>query len=227
MITEERSSLGLKIQFPRPGSVDEYNESAKRTDGKNACLEDAVDQNYAHVWLSDFRELFLHGRAETKDAEGKVVVSRIVGVEEQSGIPRKTKVTTLKSKDAAGNFETREDWDESQGTYFDRVLATKGQKPEDWQALASEVAAQIPFDASVSERKPAGPKKLPKTYEAAAAAVIEQGGFATAVTKIATATGLAPISPTGDKAKDIESLGWYIKSWKDLENKKLASQLLA
>lgn len=228
MIVEERSSLGCKVPFFRPSTVEEYNESAKRTDGKNACLEDAVEYNFAHVWLSDYRELFLHGRAEVKDANGNVTVPKIVGIEEQSGVPRKTKLVTLKTKDKDGKFETREDWDESQGVYFDRVLATLGKKAEDYQDHANAVARQIPFDASVQERKPAGPKKLPKQFEEAAAAVIDQGGFDTASAKITAALGdNKTLIQSGDKAKDIEALGWRIKEWRDAENKKLASQLLA
>lgn len=226
MVTEERSSLGLKVKFPRPETVEQYNESAKRTDGKNACLEDAVEYNFAHVWLTDFRELFLHGREEVKDKDGNVTVPMIVGFETSSGIPRLTKVITLKSKDKDGNFETREDWGESQAVYFDRALGLLGKEPKDFQSLCDVVSAAIPFDASVSERKPAGPKKLPKHCEEAASAVIEAGGFATAVNKIAAIIG-NPITATGDKAKDIESLGWYIKAWRDHEAKQLSAKLLA
>jgi hypothetical protein len=168
MITEERSSLGCKIPFTRPATVDEYNESAKRTDGKNACLEDAVEFNYAHVWLSDFRELFLHGRDEVKDKDGNVVVSKIVGIDTLTGIPRQTKLITLKSKDKDGNFETREEWGESQGVYFERVLSTLGKEASAFQDHAIAVAKQIPFDAERDRTgwfRRSGPQDRSRSWE--------------------------------------------------------------
>lgn len=238
------SSLGCDVPLNVPSTVDEFNSSAWATTPEdkrigNPCLTEAINNIVYRTSLAEFRDLFLHGRDAVKDDQGNVKVPAVVGIDGMTfeykdvngqlvtgKIERTTKQIQLKSKDKSGNPEFREDWDESEATYFNRVLLLTGKKAEHFQDHANNIAALIEFDASQRERKSAGPRKLPKVYEEAAASIVEQGGFATAVSKIAKVLGKA-IEPSGDKAKDIEALGWLIKEWKDSEAKKLATTLLS
>ncbi len=180
MVTKEYSSLGLTIPFQVPGTVEEFNENAKRP---SACLDEAVNNIVYRNSLAEFRDVFLHGRKEVKGQDGQVKVTEIKGVEQLSGVERLTETKELKEKEADGLVKTVDVFTESEAVYFKRVcgiLAKQQERSIDdvvkgYQSLANTVAASIDFDASASERKPAGPKKLPKAYLEVAQRAITAG----------------------------------------------------
>lgn len=180
MKTKEYSSLGLDVPLSVPDSVQEFDLNAKR-DG--ACLEEAVNNVVYRSALAEFREVFLHGRKEVKDSNGNTTAPGIDGVEQTTGISRKSVEKELTSKDEDGKPKVVDVYDESEAVYFRRVcaqLAADRKQPLDeiiksFQPLASAVAASIKFDASAEARQPSGPKKLPKSYLEAAKKVIDAG----------------------------------------------------
>lgn len=180
MKTKTYSSLSLDVPLLVPDSMQEFDLNAKR---ENACLDEATNNVVYRSSLAEFREVFLHGRKEEKDANGNVTSPAIDGVEQITGITRKSVEKELTTKDEDGKPKVVDVYDESEAVYFRRVcaqLAGDRKQPLDeviksFQPLANTVAATIKFDASAEARQPSGPKKLPKSYIEAAKKVIDAG----------------------------------------------------
>jgi hypothetical protein len=206
MKTKEYSSLGLKVNFSVPESVEEFDANAKRI---GACLEEATNNSVYRGMLGDFRDVLLHGWAE----------KGIKGLDDIYGVERKTKPvldrkTNLPRKDKDDNEVTT--YDETEEEFLDRVLAEKGLKIEDIQEHANTVAASLVFDASAREKKAPKPKKLSSTYLDAAKKLLEKyedskinKTFAKFIPDQAT------FARTGDAAKDAETLGWLFKAYNE------------
>jgi hypothetical protein len=255
MTTQEIRSLGLKITIPGvPSTYEEFDTMAKKP---LAALKAAISNEAYRGWLPMFRDLFLHGQKAEAATDGKPAVPEVKGVEDITGIPRNT--TPVLGKDKKPVIKDGEPvvkFSETEDDYFDRVAATlvsEGKfNDEDaakasFQSLADEVAALIPFDPSVSERKPSGPKKLAAKYKIAAAKAITNGttdrlntNMFVNIKKTYTATsdtskmftGTFPQKGADNKVtevsfnvsdKDAEALGWLIKEYQDWK----ASQELA
>lgn len=217
------SSLGLDIHLAVPSFVEEFNELAKSKDPQaNPCLDEATNNIVYRGSLAEFREVFLHGRAEEKDAQGNVTASKIDGVEQVTGIARKTvPVLDKDDKPVLKDGVAQETWDkeDSEAKYFKRVCAEKGVEPSSFQALAQTVADSIVFDPSATERKPSAPKNLPKDILEKATAKVGQGeeAFNKVAKLIAKDLASEQVAWTGDATKDADSLGWAIKAhiaWK-------------
>lgn len=177
-------SLGFKLTKQVPDSVDEFDRLAKE---QGAALREANRNILYRSTLADFRSTLLHGSDEEKDSAGNVTRPKITGLEEVTGVKRKTKVTKPEQRDDAGKVTQEEvvAWDESEDDYATRLwaeLAKRGDyaSPEAAQAAfesqAQSVLDAIPFDPSKTERKSAGPKKTPATYVDTAKAIVEAMG---------------------------------------------------
>lgn len=204
------STLGYKLNYDVPSSIEEFDRLAKRT---NAALDEANKNVIYRSVLATFRDAFLHGLDEVK--EGDVVVSPAIdGLEKLTGIERKTKVTKPEVKDADGKITQEEvtAWDEKEEEYKSRVYATlcsEGKFPSieaataNYAPLAQQIIAAIAFDPSKTERV-SGPKKTPKTYFGIADALIEMAGSVEdAVAKFNAKTGRLVDSTRDALAKGI------------------------
>jgi hypothetical protein len=219
MTTKPFKSLGIEIQVPVPATHEEFNENAKGDANVDACLREAINNVVYRSWLAVFRPVFLHGQ----DADPANNIPAIKGIEEETGIEREA------TKDKDGVVEK---YTETEGDYFARVCAKLGQEPSSFKELADQVAAQIPFDASASERGPMQPKKTAKAYLDAADQIIAAGAdkataVAAALQKILTEAGNKGIVVEATR----ESLGKAISlneaRKRAEENKKLAGQYTA
>lgn len=187
-----------KLNYEVPSSVEEFDRLAKRA---GAALDEANKNVLYRAVLNQARYAFLHGLEEEKDEAGNVVRPAIKGLEELTGVERKTKVTKPEVKDADGKITQEEvtAWDETEGNFEDRVYATLvqgGQFPSTEAAAASfaglmqEVLNALPFDPQKQERSAGGPKKTPKTYIGIADALVEMAGSVeAAVEKFTAKTG--------------------------------------
>lgn len=202
--------LGIEVSMSVPETVEEFNALAKAKDGQNPCLDEAVNNVKYRGWNAEFRDIFLHGR--TADAANNVAA--IDGVEQTTGIDRKTVAVEKDGKPVLKDGVAVEKYDETEGEYFKRVCAEKNVEPASFASLAQSVADQIAFDPSATERKPTAPKKLPKDILEKATAKVGQGEEAfTKVAKLIAKDLQQPaVTWTGDAAKDSDTLGWAIKA---------------
>lgn len=252
MTSKQYKSLGLAVSLAVPATVEEFDLNANKGDATKAggaCLSEAINNCVYRGSLAIFRDVFLHGQVEVKDeTTGEVKQPAIRGVEEITGIERLTEAVMKDGKPVTREGEPVLTFIESEGKYFSRVLASlvKDGKFTDeeaalasFQSLADEVAKSIDFDASASERKSAGPRKLAAKYKIAAAKSLARGTtekvngiFANTIKKSFTPsndteklfTGKYPHVDTDGKAievdfsvsdKDAEALGWLLKENSD------------
>lgn len=215
MVTKQYSTLGFKLDFQVPETVDEFNKNAWKaeTGEGNPCLAEGINNIIYRGSLAEFRDWFLHGREEKKDDKGVVIETAIAGVEQTSEIPRLTEEV----KDKAGKVRMKDGnpvlkYTESEEKYFDRVIATlvKDGKfaSEDlarasFEAHAKEVAAQVLFDAAAKERSSTGPKRLPAKYKLTAARLIANDKVATANSQYLAKIGKT-FTATNDTTKMFE-----------------------
>lgn len=226
MKTQKYKSLGFEVSFQVPETVEEFDANAKRV---GACLSEAINNVVYRSSMAEYREGFLHGYDVLDDA-GKVV-KHIKGVDEVTGIERKTKSSgKQRTVKGADGVETKEDitvWDEKESEYLDRVIAEKGwdeaTAAKNLQPIADAVAGAIAFDASARERKPAQPKKLPQMYVDSATRVIDNGNQEKIVKKLLKESNTV-VTLTGDREKDIQALGWGIKANEDAKRAAAAAQ---
>lgn len=188
MISQTVSTVGVKPTFLVPATVEEFDQNAKKV---GACLQEAVNNVIYRGVLADFRATFCEE------------------VEKDTGIERKWK-TVERGKDK----KAVEVWDETEGDYITRVIATKGWTEDrtSLQAIADRVAPTIIFDASVTEAKERGPKKLPEAYKTAAERIFTNGNEAKWAEKLKLTFG-------PEKDKNVELLGWAIKRVEDEKRK--------
>lgn len=181
-VTKKYRSLECDVNIQVPASNEDFDSNAKKA---GACLEEAINNVVYRGVLNDFRDKFC-------DA-----------VEAKTGVERRTQPTGKKDDKGADILE----YAESEKKYVDRVRAEKGWTEDNsvLQSIADEIATTLTFDASATERKPSLPKKLANDFRVAAERIFTNGTEA----KYATQWNLAF---TGDRAKDIETLGWAIKA---------------
>lgn len=203
MVEKIFSSLGVDFKHQVPASIEEFDLNAKKS---NACLDEAINNVVYRNSLAEFRDAFIYGLpALTPDLEKGITTSRakVAGLQEISGIPRKTKT------EKRGDKEVQVP-DESEATYVKRVAAEKGWEGTDdaahpeLQAIADAIAPHILFDASATERKAAGPKKLPEDYLNAAKRIFANGNQEVWAKKFG-------LTLTGDAEKDTLTVGWKIR----------------
>jgi hypothetical protein len=192
---QEIRSLGLILNVSVPSSVQEFDQLGKR---EGACLDEATNNVLYRSVLAEFRDTF----CEKIEADTK--------------IERKTRETTKKDKD--GNPVVV--FDETEGDYMKRVCAQLSRTPESFQSVADAVVAAIVFDPSATERKAAGPKKLPKLYLDIAQSVIDQGAAEKVAAKLSGIVGTT-VSPT------LEGLANAIRAKQELEKKALVANLVS
>jgi hypothetical protein len=192
MQTVEYRTLGYKLPFEAPSTVDEFNANAWKapTGEGNPCLTEAINNIIYRGSLAEFRFVFLHGREEKKDDKGVVIETAIQGVEDQTGIKRLTE--EVKGKDGKVRMKDNEPvtkFTESEEKYFDRVIATlvndkkfasEETARQSFEPFAQSVAKEIHFDAAARERTFSGPKKLAAKYKLTAARILAAGTVAKA-----------------------------------------------
>jgi len=213
----EYSSLGLTVNLSVPETVDEFDKNAKKV---GACLAEAINNIVYRGSLAEFRDIFLHGRLEEKDANGKVIVTALKGVDDITGIARKELPVLKDGKPVIrdGSPVTIYDPEDSEAKYFKRILAAANKKVEDFQAQADAVAAALVFDASATEKKPAGPRKLAQKYKDIAAAFLtgkrNLDKLQKALAKDLSGKQFVPVAgvPVTDE-KNVEVLGWLCKEF--------------
>lgn len=201
MQTKQFDSLGVKATAQNvPTTVEEFDTNAKRS---GACLDEAVNNVIYRSFLADFRALFCEA------------------VETATEIVRKVKSVKKGDKDV-------EVWDETEGEYIRRVRTSKGWEDDNTELQRiADVVSQSPdlkFDASATERKATGPKKLPENYKVAALRIFTNGSQV----KWAEKLGLTYAEEVGENEEaiakvrnaNLETLGWAIKKVEDEKRKK-------
>lgn len=195
----QQKSLGYNLNVPVPESVEEFDRLAKE---QGAALREANKNVIYRSFNAEWRNTFLHGADAEKNGD-TVVREAIQGLEQLTGIERKTKVVKPEKRDAADPTKIVQEevtgWDETEDEYESRVMAALVQRGDfksteeakaSYAAHAQKVADLIPFDPSKTERKSAGPKKTPNTYVEVAKAIVEAtGSVENAITAFQRKTG--------------------------------------
>lgn len=120
-------------------------------------------------------------------------------VEEKTGISRQT-TKKEKGTDAEGKPRFVEVYSETEGEYFNRVLAERGEKPSDFSSLLQETAdgysdgdgkavAGHPLDGTKKVRSSGGPK-LAKMYTQGAEEIAKAGKLEQGAKKLAAELGI-------------------------------------
>lgn len=180
MTNQTVKTLGLTIAVAVPSTVEEYDQMAKES---GAALKSAVLNTIYRSYLAAFRAEFVEK------------------IQALTGIERKTK--------PSGKFEKGEDgkedpskpilvFDETEAEYFDRVQAQTGKTADAFQSVADELVSAVDeegklvlaFDPSATEKKPAGPKQVAKTYLEAAKTLVDQGIGEAVASKLAAKLGI-------------------------------------
>lgn len=175
-------SLGMEGTGQEPSTVEEFDTIARKP---GTCLTRAREYVRFHITLGEIRDVFLHGADTVAATDTTPARPKIVGVEELTGIARNTKpVLDKEGKPKLADGEPVTEFDETQGKYFDRVVATlvkDGKYSTEEEALASfqslfdEVITYVGFPAAKAESKAKAPAKLAAKYKVAAAKVIAKG----------------------------------------------------
>src|ERR1035437_5611560 len=139
LIPQTFKTTGFEITLHVPSSIEVYDRLAKVS---GACLKDAIVNTVYRGSLAEFRANFCEA------------------VEKETTIARKTKPTSKKDSEGA-DIEV---YAETDGEYFNRVLAESGKSREHFTPIANTIASAIVFDPSATERKAPGPKKVAKAY---------------------------------------------------------------
>lgn len=194
MVKTTYKSLGLPCTVDVPGTVEEYNTLANRTDGSNAALDDAIDNVVYRSVLNNFR--------------WKVVEA----IDNDPTIPVKMNRKTVKDKDG----KDVEVIDEAEGKYFARVCATLGLADEaavvaKFGALAAKVSAGLKFDPAArakTEKEPTISKAVQKIVDD----IFSKGDTAVQKTAKRLTKELGrPVEPTR------ESITGAVVSWEKAE----------
>lgn len=191
MQATEVKSLGYKLNYNVPSSIEEFDQLAKES---GAGLREANRNVLYRSVLAQFRNAFLHGLDADEGQEA------IEGLDKLTGVERNFKVTKPEVRDGDGKITQEEvsAWDETEDEYYKRVMATlvkNGNYPSVEAAEAAfaghaqAVLSAIPFDPSKTERKSSGPKKVPATYVDVAKEIIAQGGADKAAAKLSSVLG--------------------------------------
>jgi hypothetical protein len=127
-------------------------------------------------------------------------------VAEHTGRERRSEVV---KKNADGSDV--EKWTETEGEYIKSVCAELGVEPSSFQHLADAIGP-IEVDIKVPERTPTGPKKLHKDFLEASERIFANGNEAKWAKEL-------KITLTGEREKDVLTLGWAIKAREDAARK--------
>jgi len=209
MKTQQFKTLGLNVNLSVPTTVEEFDANAKRA---GACLEEATNNVIYRGSLAELRDLIIHGRDEEK-VDGKVTVTAFKGLEEVTGVSRKTK--KVKSGKEQKEVEV---YDETEGEYLERLVATKKVELSTFQSHFDAAAALVAFDASARERKPAGPKKLAEKFKTIATEFLSGKKSLEKLNAALTKSISKTFTKTGDTEKDTLALGWLCKEYADAQD---------
>lgn len=214
------NSLGLDVEFSVPSTVEEFDQNAKKP---GACLDEATNNIIYRGSLAEFRSIFLHGLSaeDIDDAMKAAGYKPIDGIEQTTKIARQTEpVNDASGKPKVVDGEPVTQYSESEAKYFNRVLAATKKEAKDFQALATQVAAMIPFDASATERKAAGPKKLADKHRETAKRLMVHKNLGKFLESYAKALPEAPLTLALDASKkavnspeNVEKLGWAVQAY--------------
>jgi hypothetical protein len=205
MQAKQFNCLGFTVAVKVPQTAEEYDQLAGRV---GAILDDAISNVVYRGVLTGVRADFCEE------------------LEKATGIARKQSPTGKKKKDAAGVEVDIMAYDESEAKYAARVQAELKLTDEAfvaaYQALMDKVVADEAnsFDPSETKRE-AKAKKLPESYLVAATRVFANGNeqkiAARLLAESGTAVNFVPVegdeaAQTAAKAKNIELLGWAIRT---------------
>jgi hypothetical protein len=230
--------LGLVLALNVPSTVEEFDQNAKRV---GACLASAINNEVYRGTMAEFREVLIHG-SEAVVKDGVTSGYNFKGLEERFDFPRLTKKTG-KTRDVVVNGTTVKEeievYDESESDYIKRLCAAKGwnddkTKSDNLQPIADELSGLLTFDASQTERKAAGPKKLAKQYREAAENIFKNENQNKWVGRLKEENDIilsfdtepAPEDPTFAAVRNgnIDKLGWAIKAREDAKAKEAVKQ---
>lgn len=257
MVKKQTKIMGYPVEYNVPETSAEFN--ALDPSRPDAAVDEANNNIVYRSMNPDTRFFFLHGvneEAAKEYAERGVTLPSWAGLEEDTSIERERK-PALNSK---GEPRKNSDGEpimkfvESEEDYSDRVIAelVKTQKfaSEDavrahYGPIIAGIAAVIPFDPKMRERKERAPVKLAQKYKVTAAVLITRGTqdaflanqLAKArngetptwtasgdTSKMFTGTATLPLKPGQTEAaqvqynvsdKDAESLGRLVKEFAD------------
>lgn len=194
MIPVQYNTLeGLKLSILNYASVEEGDTAA----GKPGAILQEANRNLT------YRGALAIGRS--------ALVEALIA---ETGIAFKVKTVT--KKNAKGEDETETEPDETEGVYVKRCRAEKGMTGNDaaWLAFAQPIADKVsqtgdegkPLAVDIKEPDRTGkPKSLPANYKNAAERIFTNNNQDHWRTKF----GLPEW--TGDRVKDVETLGWAIR----------------
>jgi hypothetical protein len=176
MIPNEVKILGFTGTIAVPSTVEQFDKMAGTA---GVALENAVANVLYRSTFPKVRKAFL------------------ARVEDLTKISRKSHEESTGKKDAEGKDVTRTVYDETEGKYMKRVLAsidadTSAQLP----AIFAEVLGLDECRFDPSERV-AGPKKIPAMYTEAAETILKAGRGDAAAAKLTSELGIA-VSATAD-----------------------------
>lgn len=209
MTKKQYNSLGYAVSFEVAESPEEFDKSAGRV---GACMESANNDIVYRATMPVFRDVLLHG-CEAHDNWPK-----IDGIEQVTGVKRKTATKQLLTKNEDGSFKTTEIYDEKESVYEARALSESGKTKADFQPTAELIASLIAFDASERARATAGPKKIGKAYLEKATELQNAGQLETVAAKLAKKL-------KREVAATVESVAVAIKEFQDAEAAKAIASL--
>lgn len=188
MIKQEFRVLGHKIHYNVAESSEEFNKLDPKR--KDAARDEAVNNIVYRSMNPDTRYWFLHGFSaddakKLSESNPGTTYELYDGVEEETGIPRKTEP----AKNKAGEVRMKDGVEvtkfiEPEEVYYNRVIATlvsdKKYASEDvarehFQPFIERIASYVPFDVTEAEHAERGPKKLAAKYKIAAAKAMSIG----------------------------------------------------
>lgn len=220
------SVLGIEVTKNTP-TVEEW--TAKW--GADSLLAEATSNVWYRGTAAEGRDLFLHGSDEEKDDKGVVTKPARKGLDDVTGIQRKTITVTLQSKNADGTAKTVERWDpaDSEQKYFNRVCAelVKVGKHADLDAAKASFAPflqecidLVEFDAAKAPPSEKKAKGVPAVFTTAATNAIAKGNGAKLAKFLRKALGR-------DVAETVEELAKAMKEDDDNQRTKRQQELSA
>ena len=212
MKSQQFKSLGLVVNLNVPETVEEFDLNAKKS---GRALAEAINNVVYRDCLAEFRDNFCEKLESSTSVERKT---------KDTG--KKRKVTSVVDGKEVITEEPILIYAESEAEFVDRVIAEKQITRESLQDLATSVASGIVFDASATERKPAGPKKLAQKYLDDAKKALESGKLDTINARLKKNIGKEFVA-TGDAEKDVIQMGTLIKEFADWNEAQTRNKLLA
>lgn len=159
----QNTTLGLRFEVMVPETAEEFDNMAGL---KGQCAAEAIRNVIYRTVNHEFRKAFCER------------------LEKETGVPRKIKEVKRGDK-------VVEEYDETEQTYYNRLLAAKDIDEERAQLIANEIGKTLVFDPSPTTRSAKVPKELQDACNGILAAVeAKTTTAATVMAKFAAALGI-------------------------------------